>query len=122
MSILRVLEDRYLGQWKNFSDEGGSEFVDWIDPDGKPSIEELKKELIQIQNDIALQEVRDKRNELLSETDWVSGEDVPQSIKDTYFPYRQALRDITTHYSNLKEVVWPEKPNDSRIKIKGYYE
>lgn len=57
-----------------------------------------------------LELIREKRDALLSETDWVSGEDVPQPIKDTWFPYRQALRDITQTYSVYDEVVWPTKP------------
>jgi len=50
------------------------------------------------------------RNNLLAETDWVSGEDVPQSIKDKWFPYRQALRDITESEGWPMNIVWPEKP------------
>jgi hypothetical protein len=53
--------------------------------------------------------VRAKRDTLLKECDWVSGEDVPQSIKDTWFPYRQALRDITNQ-EDPDNIVWPEKP------------
>lgn len=54
-------------------------------------------------------QIRTDRDKLLKETDWVSGEDVPQAIKDAWFPYRQALRDITTS-SNPDDVVWPTKP------------
>lgn len=54
--------------------------------------------------------IRNDRNALLAETDWVSGEDVPQTIKDAWFPYRQALRDITNTYTIYSEVVWPTKP------------
>ena len=54
--------------------------------------------------------LRSERDEKMRETDWVSGEDVPQSLKDIWYPYRQALRDITDHYSSLEEVVWPDKP------------
>lgn len=55
-------------------------------------------------------QVRDTRDQLLKETDWVSGEDVPQSIKDLYFPYRQELRDITSTYASPDDVVFPTKP------------
>jgi hypothetical protein len=60
--------------------------------------------------DANIEMIRNERNALLAETDWASGEDVPQAIKDTWFPYRQALRDITNTYSTLDDVVWPEKP------------
>jgi hypothetical protein len=53
---------------------------------------------------------RAKRDQLLKETDWVSGEDVSQNIKDKWFPYRQALRDITSQEGWPMNIVWPEKP------------
>jgi hypothetical protein len=54
--------------------------------------------------------LRAERDYLISKTDWVAGEDVPQAIKDKWYPYRQALRDITNNYTSLEDVVWPEKP------------
>ena len=57
-----------------------------------------------------LNELRHERDELIKQTDWVAGTDVPQSIKDKWNPYRQALRDITNSYSSLEDVVWPDKP------------
>jgi len=54
-------------------------------------------------------QIRAARDALLKETDWASGEDIPQAIKDVWFPYRQALRDITTT-TNPDDVVWPVKP------------
>lgn len=60
--------------------------------------------------DYHLFKLRQERDRRLVETDWVSGEDVPQAVKDAYFPYRQALRELTTTYASLAEVVWPTKP------------
>jgi hypothetical protein len=57
-------------------------------------------------------EVRQIRNKLLQETDWVSikakddGEDVPTDWKT----YRQALRDITTQDGFPHNITWPTKP------------
>ena len=56
-------------------------------------------------------QIRKYRDTLLKETDWVSGEDVPQAIKNLYFPYRQALRDITDT-DNPDNVVWPTAPGE----------
>jgi hypothetical protein len=54
--------------------------------------------------------LRHKRNQLLAECDWTQSEDVPVEVRDSWKPYRQALRDITQHYSDLSEAVFPEKP------------
>lgn len=61
--------------------------------------------------DIQWQTVRQERNSLLSDTDWISvknleqGEPVPENIVE----YRQQLRDITLQLDPFN-IVWPEKP------------
>jgi len=54
--------------------------------------------------------IRQKRNELLAETDWTGMSDVTMSAAMT--TYRQALRDITDHanFPYLQEADWPTKP------------
>lgn len=71
----------------------------WIAPAG-PSIEE------QWNN------IRNQRNILLSESDWIVTKaiETKTDIPEDWSQYRQALRDITTTYSNPKDVVWPSKP------------
>lgn len=58
--------------------------------------------------DQAEQYVRDKRNTLLSETDWMALSDVTMSAQ--WVSYRQALRDITLQYGFPYGIVWPVKP------------
>jgi len=59
-----------------------------------------------------LNNLRYYRDQKLAETDWVvakaneRGEEVPEEWKT----YRQALRDITNHYTSIYDVVFPEKP------------
>jgi type II secretory pathway component PulL len=60
------------------------------------------------QADRDLEELREKRNTLLAETDWWASSDL--TITDAQTAYRQALRDITDTHSSLDDVVWPEKP------------
>lgn len=55
-------------------------------------------------------EVRNRRNNLLKETDWAGAVDVPQSIKDVMFPYRQQLRDVTDTFGAPDDVIFPDKP------------
>lgn len=56
-------------------------------------------------------DVRLQRNFLLAETDWTQGADVPQTLKDMWAPYRQALRDIPLQQGFPTQVQWPVKPN-----------
>ena len=56
--------------------------------------------------------LRDKRNQLLRETDWMGNSDVQMSTEWT--TYRQSLRDITnglTTVADIEAVTWPNKPN-----------
>ena len=60
--------------------------------------------------------IRNKRNELLKESDWTQVNDspLPDSKKAEWATYRQELRDLTTTYSNavdIEEVVFPTKPS-----------
>ena len=66
----------------------------------------------------ALAEVRIERNKKLVETDWTQGADVPDSIKNPYQTYRQALRDFPTDSSKwtmddngILSINWPTKPS-----------
>ena len=53
---------------------------------------------------------RNKRDQLLAETDWTALSDV--TMTDEMTTYRQALRNITTHenWPNLSSDDWPTKP------------
>ena len=57
-------------------------------------------------------EVRERRNQLLAETDKYMTLDYPisEEKRDKIKEYRQALRDITTQKKFPRNVVWPEKP------------
>mgnify|MGYP006431953413 CR=1 FL=1 len=55
------------------------------------------------------QRIREKRNQLIAETDWAVLPDSPhdsQYVRD----YRQALRDLPQSVGNPDDVVWPDNP------------
>jgi len=61
-------------------------------------------------NDRAAADNREKRNQLIAETDYFALTDVSLTAETT--TYRQALRDITSHanWPNLSDSDWPTKP------------
>lgn len=50
------------------------------------------------------------RNRLLAETDWSQAVDTPQTVKNKYAAYRQALRDVPQQAGFPDNIQWPVKP------------
>ena len=62
--------------------------------------------------DRALEELRIKRNNKLSESDWMANSDVTMS--SNWKTYRQELRDMTSGLDTvdkINNVTWPTKPS-----------
>ena len=65
----------------------------------------------QVELDMALDNLRAKRNKLIAETDYLALSDNTLSVNMS--TYRQALRDITnglTTVEQVNNVTWPTKP------------
>ncbi len=60
--------------------------------------------------ELAWNNIRLERDQLLKETDWVLSPDLNISNKIEWFSYRQQLRDLPETFATPEEVVWPEKP------------
>ena len=91
----------------------------WLDSDTKPTEAEIDAELIKINNAEPMRRLREERNKLLIETDWMSNSDSP-AISDAWKTYRQALRDLpasttpvidNTSMCGITSVTWPTKPS-----------
>ena len=93
---------------KEVADDFNPEFKIITLVDGEVNAEE--EDLLALWEEQRLPMLREERDKRLVESDWTQGDDVPDSIKVAWQPYRQALRDITNTYSSLDDVVWPEKP------------
>jgi hypothetical protein len=65
-----------------------------------------------LKDDIYWTRIREERNKLLTESDWVviKANESETSVPDEWKTYRQALRDITTTFENVNDVVFPDKP------------
>lgn len=64
------------------------------------------------------QKIREKRNNLLAESDWIMVSDIPGD-NDINLPewtlYRHKLRNLPETTLNPKEIIWPLKPNETEI-------
>jgi len=80
---------------------------------GTPPIpnEQILAILPQVKLDMALDNLRAKRNKLLAETDYLALSD--NTLSANMSTYRQALRDITNGLTTIEQVnnvIWPTKP------------
>jgi hypothetical protein len=87
-----------------------------IYPDGttetrEPTTEELAQAALDEQTmlDHAWHELRNKRNQLLSASDWTVLSDSPTPTA-AWKTYRQALRDLPANTTDPFNVVWPTPP------------
>jgi hypothetical protein len=92
MYIPKADDNRHYQQFLEELKKGEAELVPFIPP--APTWEQI----------------RQQRDSLLKESDWVGLSDVEISNKQAWLDYRQALRDIPQTFSNPSEVVWPVKP------------
>jgi len=60
-------------------------------------------------NDRAAEQVREKRDARLSETDWMANSDVTMS--NEWRTYRAALRDVPAQAGFPNSITWPTEPS-----------
>ena len=80
----------------------------------------FKAKYDELETKFPMDELRIRRNNKLTETDWSQLGDVPVGIKTTYESYRQALRDLPASanpklndegYLDESSITWPTKPS-----------
>ena len=83
--------------------------LEWLDTEQtEPTQSEIDAKIAELEAAEPLRLLRQKRNQLIAETDWWASSDLTMTAEQT--AYRQALRDITDSYTSLEDVVWPTKP------------
>ena len=87
--------------------------IEWHN--GTPPIpnEQILAIIPQVELDIALDNLRAKRNKLLADSDYIVLADSPVNDKANWLTYRQSLRDLTEGLSTVEQVnsvVFPTKP------------
>ena len=95
----------------------GSNWESIIFPEGyeKPPKEEFEAKLQELIDAQPLKELRTKRNTLLEQTDRYATLDYPHSnlaVQQTWFDYRQALRDLPSVTEDPANPVWPTRPDE----------
>ena len=103
----------------------GSEYsgLEWLDSGAtKPTESELNTKVAELDAAEPMRLLREERNQLLSETDWMVTKSVETgvTISNDWKIYRQALRDLPASSSpqldsyydlDLTSVTWPTKPS-----------
>ena len=87
----------------------GGKIIRWDSPDiTQPTEAEITAELARLEALEPWNELRDGRNQLLAETDYLALNDVTMS--EEMKTYRQALRDLPANTSDPANPTWPTKP------------
>ena len=76
---------------------------------------DIEAQLPIVEFEMAMEDLRAKRNKLLADCDWTQFADSPLTAeqKFAYADYRQQLRDITNGLTTKEQVdaiIWPTKP------------
>ena len=97
--------DRYnINLTRTASKQGANWAEQWVETPATP-------EQITERTAVKEAEVRQQRNQLLSNCDWTQLPDAPV-LRATWTTYRQQLRDVTGQSGFPWEVVWPVAPLD----------
>ena len=91
--------------------------LEWLDEKPKPTEEEIKAKIAELEAVEPMRLLRLERNQKLAETDWRMVKDYKGTNQLSWETYRQALRDLPAtakptldNVGNLTNVNWPEKP------------
>ena len=89
--------------------DGSIEITDWNSELGsEPTEEQLNAVSSDAEVTAKFKSIREQRNQLLSETDWMANSDVTMS--DAWKKYRQDLRDLPASNADPTKIVFPSKP------------
>lgn len=87
----------------------------WHSGDALPTLEECEAAWLNIKKDYLLLPLRNKRNVLLSASDWTQVSDAPVD-KAAWAEYRQTLRDLPENTTDPENPVWPTPPIEETIE------
>jgi hypothetical protein len=86
--------------------------LDWMDDRQQPTEAQIQAKIAELEAAEPLRQLRQQRNQLLSETDWMAVAD--RTMTQAQIDYRQALRNLPEtadpqldENGNLTNVTWP---------------
>jgi len=85
--------------------------IQWLNQTTPIPVADIQAQFPAVEFDMAMEDLRAKRNKLLADTDHYALSD--QTLSDDMRTYRQSLRDITnglTTVEDVNSVTWPTKP------------
>ena len=84
--------------------------LEWLDTNQtQPTEAEIQAELARLIAEQPWEALRTRRNQLLTETDYLALAD--STLTDEMRTYRQALRDLPANTEDPANPVWPTKPS-----------
>ena len=92
-------------------DDNGINQITWLEGTTPISKADIEAQLPIVEFDMAMKDLRAKRDRLIAETDYLALSD--QTLSTEMSTYRQALRDITNGITTVEQannVTWPTKP------------
>ena len=103
-------EGEFNGMFRKITDtDANGSAIESSDPDDfGVTWAQVSAKLTELNAAEPLKLLREERNRRLAETDWWGASDLTMTTDQEN--YRQALRDLTNHYTDLDTVVWPTKP------------
>ena len=85
--------------------------ITWLNGTTPISNTDIQAQFTAVEFDMAMEDLRAKRDRLIAETDYLALSD--QTLSTEMSTYRQALRDITNGITTVEQannVTWPTKP------------
>ena len=85
--------------------------IEWLNGTTPISKADIEAQFTAVEFDVAMEDLRSKRNTLLQETDHLALSD--NTLSSDMTTYRQSLRDITNGFTTVEDVnsvTWPTKP------------
>ena len=108
IEAVKALVDGEIGGWNN----GPISNIIFFDNQTPPSEAEIQAKLAELQAAEPLRQLRQQRNQLLQQSDWMAVAD--RTMTQAQIDYRQALRDLPAtadpqldENGNLTNVTWP---------------